>query len=41
MNWRPPGPAPIASEALRRIAELYKIGDEIRGRTQEERSAFR
>lgn len=35
------GPAPIASEALRRIAELYKIEDEIRGRTQEERSAFR
>jgi transposase len=35
------GPAPIASEALRRIAELYKIEDELRGRTQEERSAFR
>ncbi|MHC2485052.1 hypothetical protein ACVIKP_006907 [Rhizobium leguminosarum] len=35
------GPAPIASEALRRIAELYKIEDEIRGRTHEERSAKR
>lgn len=35
------GPAPIASEALRRIAELYRIEDEIRGRTQEERSATR
>jgi hypothetical protein len=35
------GPAPIASEALRRIAELYRIEDEIRGRTHEERSATR
>ncbi|SEO77412.1 Transposase IS66 family protein [Rhizobium tibeticum] len=35
------GPAPIATEALRRIAELYKIEDEIRGRTQEERYTAR
>ena len=35
------GPAPIASEALRRIAELYKIEDDIRGRTHEERRAVR
>ncbi len=35
------GPAPIATEALRRIAELYKIEDEIRGLTQEERCAAR
>ena len=31
------GPAPIASEALRRIAELYRIEDDIRGATHEER----
>ena len=35
------GPAPIASEALKRIAELYKIEDEIRGRTHEERRVAR
>ena len=35
------GPAPIASEALRRIAELYKIEDDIRGITHEERRAVR
>nr|WP_313903836.1 transposase [Rhizobium leguminosarum] len=35
------GPAPIATEALRRIAELYKIEDEIRGRTHKERSTAR
>lgn len=35
------GPAPIASEALLRIAELYKIEDEIRYRTHEQRSATR
>lgn len=29
------GPPPIASEALRRIAELYLIEDDIRGRTHE------
>jgi transposase len=33
-----PGPAPIASEALTRIAELYRIEDEIRGRSAEERT---
>ncbi|OCP15090.1 hypothetical protein BC360_17420 [Ensifer sp. LC163] len=37
----PAGPAPIASEALRRIAELYRNEDEIRGRTQDERRALR
>lgn len=35
------GPAPIASEALARIAELYKIEVEIRGRTPDERRAVR
>ncbi|MGY3333587.1 transposase [Mesorhizobium sp. USDA 4775] len=35
------GPAPIASEALRRIAELYRIEEEIRGRTHEERHVAR
>ncbi len=31
------GPAPIASEALARIAELYRIEGDIRGRSAEER----
>jgi hypothetical protein len=35
------GPAPIAREALRRIAELYKIEDVIRGRSADERLAAR
>lgn len=35
------GPAPIASEALKRIAELYKIEDAIRGRPADERRAVR
>jgi len=35
------GPAPIATEALRRIAELYKIESEIRGRSPEERRTAR
>ncbi|MER8467612.1 IS66 family transposase [Mesorhizobium sp. M1396] len=35
------GPAPIASEALRRIGELYKIEDDIRGRSANERRAMR
>ncbi len=35
------GPAPIASEALRRIAELYRIEDDIRGRSAEQRLAVR
>lgn len=35
------GPAPIASEALKRIAELYRIEEEIRGRTHDERCAVR
>ncbi|MEI9425848.1 IS66 family transposase [Mesorhizobium sp. Cs1299R1N1] len=35
------GPAPIASEMLRRIAELYKIEDGIRGRSADERRAAR
>lgn len=35
------GPAPIASEALRRIAELYRIEDDIRGRSADERRAMR
>jgi transposase len=36
-----PGPAPIASEALTRIAELYRIEGEIRGRSAEERRMVR
>ena len=35
------GPAPIATEALTRIAALYRIEDEIRGRPAEERRAVR
>src|SRR4051794_22799244 len=35
------GPAPIASEALQRIAELYRIENGIRGRSAEERRALR
>ena len=35
------GPAPIASEALTRIAALYKVEGEIRGRSPEERRAAR
>ena len=35
------GPAPIASEALERIAGLYTIEAEIRGRTADERRAIR
>jgi len=35
------GPAPIATEALQRIAELYKIESDIRGRPAEERRAAR
>jgi len=35
------GPAPIATEALTRIAELYRIEREIRGRPAEERRAAR
>ena len=36
-----PGPAPIASEALTRIAEFYRIEGEIRGRSAEERLRVR
>ena len=35
------GPAPIASEALERIAALYRVESEIRGRSAEERRAIR
>jgi transposase len=35
------GPAPIASEALTRIAELYRIEDEIRRRPADERRTLR
>jgi transposase len=35
------GPAPIASEALERIAALYAIEKDIRGRSPEERRAVR
>ncbi len=35
------GPAPIASEALTRIAQLSKIEGEVRGRTADERRAAR
>ena len=35
------GPAPIASEALERIAGLYRIEAEVRGRSAEDRRAIR
>ena len=35
------GPAPIASEALKRIGELYAVEADIRGRSAEERRAVR
>ena len=35
------GPSPIATEALARIAELYRIEGEIRGRSAEERRELR
>ena len=35
------GPAPIASEALQRIAELYAVETESRGRSPDERRALR
>jgi transposase len=35
------GPAPIATEALERIAKLYRIETEIRGRNEEERRLIR
>jgi transposase len=35
------GPAPIASEALKRIAALYAVEDKIRGRDAEDRRAVR
>jgi hypothetical protein len=36
-----PGPAPIASEALKRIAEFYAIENDIRGRSAEQRRLIR
>jgi transposase len=36
-----PGPAPIASEALKRIAEVYAIEKDIHGRSAEERRVVR
>jgi transposase len=36
-----PGPGPIASEALKRIAEFYAIEKDIRGRSAEERRLIR
>src|SRR4051812_42125110 len=35
------GPAPIATEALERIAGLYAVENDIRGRSAEERCAVR
>src|SRR4030081_3554835 len=35
------GPAPIASEALERIAGLYAVEKDVRGRSPEERRAVR
>ena len=40
-NSRKAAPAPIASEALTRIAALYRIEDDIRGRSADERRAIR
>lgn len=36
-----PGPAPIASEALKRVAEIYAIEKDIRGRSTEKRRLVR
>jgi hypothetical protein len=36
-----PGPSPIAKEALERIAALYAVEKDIRGRSAEERRAAR
>jgi transposase len=36
-----PGTAPIASEALARIGELYRIEGDIRGRTADDQSRMR
>jgi hypothetical protein len=36
-----PGPAPIAAEALTRIAALYRIEQDIRGRSADQRRAVR
>ena len=35
------GTAPIANEALRRIAAFYSVGNDIRGRSPQERRAAR
>ncbi|TIS15260.1 MAG: IS66 family transposase, partial [Mesorhizobium sp.] len=35
------GSAPVVSQALQRIAELYRIEDDIRGRSAEQRRAMR
>lgn len=35
------GPAPVASEAFQRIADLYRVEAEIRGRAPDERRAAR
>lgn len=41
MNWPSPGPRRSPRRALQRIAELYKIESEIRGRSPEERRTAR
>ena len=38
---RSPGPAPIAGEALKHIAEFYTIEKDIRGRSADERRLVR
>ena len=40
-NSATPGPSPIASEALERIAELYAVEKDIRGRSADERRTVR
>jgi transposase len=37
----PPGPAPIASEALEHSAALYAVEKDVRGRGADERRTFR
>ena len=41
MSSPPPGSAPIANQALQRIAALYAIETDVRGRSPQERRAAR
>lgn len=39
--YKPDGSTPVAAEALRRIAEMYQVDNEIRGRSPDERLLIR